>query len=212
LRGKVPYKGKFVKVENIPTGEPIMLSAKEWQKRGRKSMRRNLLLYWTLMPVIIFPLWLGLEVITEGELVAEAFYFAFFYAFMFPGIMTIGMVVGPRMGRYKQRYTGLYENGLVIWTPEMRESTFIPYSLIRSFHVKDGRFNKTLMLDMLGFEKPQPTLGLKILRDDGLAMLGRRTFHGPGPDVPPELHVYGGRSSKVRSLPKGSDDPEAGKG
>jgi hypothetical protein len=211
LRGKVPFKGKFVKVDNIPAGEPIMLSAKEWQKRNRKVTYRNLLLYWVGFPAVVFPIWIALDVFLPGDLGLGSLFIASIYAFMFPAMMTITMLINSWVRRSKRRYTSLSENGMIIWMDEMLIPVFIPYGLIWDFHVREGRLAKSLMLTIHGFDKPQPMVGLEILRDDGLVMLRRMIGDRPrDAGEPPELHVYGDRSSRVSSVPNISDEPDGG--
>jgi hypothetical protein len=208
LRGRVPYKGKFVKVDNIPTGEPIMLSTEEWQERSKRILKRNYLGFLVLFPLVVFPVLVGFillmgETILTGTIITVAI-----YSSLFPFIFIIRYFIFARKGWPKGTYTGLFEHGLVVHIEGMPDSTFIPYRLIRDFHVKKGRFSKMLMIDIVGFKKPVPNIGLKALQDDGLEILRKMLFKRPEDPEAPELHVYGGRSAKVRSIPNMSNDAD----
>ncbi|UCC92384.1 MAG: hypothetical protein JSW25_06835, partial [Thermoplasmata archaeon] len=105
---------------------------------------------------------------------------------------------------------GLFENGIVFWSAELRQGSFVPYGLIRDFEVTRVLRTETLMLEIEGFEDKAPMMAAKVLGDDGLEMLRkiidmRHDYVGP-----PDLHVYGGRSSKVSTMAGRTGDVEEG--
>jgi hypothetical protein len=207
VRGKVPYKGKFVKVVNIPPGEPLLLSMEEWITRDKKEGRRDILLLSVFFPAITIPLTFMFLGVIGGETWPDILLFALAYSLPFPMLFAIAELINSRRAFRKGIYTGLFEHGLLIRDMMTTRVNFIPYALIVDFHMVKKMKNKRMEVDIVGFEKPYQIVRTCVLGDDSIGMLREIVTQMAGED-PPDLHVYGGRASKLRSIPRTSDVSE----
>lgn len=205
LRGRVPYKGKFVKADNIPVGEPILLSVAEWRARDRDEARKSLLFLWVVLPVITVPMMMLFHWATDDIQWPDIIYFAIIYGFPLPAMLSITELVNSRRAFRRGVYTGLFENGLRMRLISTTRADFIPYALIVDFRVIEKWKGKHMEVDIVGFEEPFLVLRDPLLEDDSLGML-RRIITEQGKGEPPELHVYGGRASKLRAIPRYSKE------
>ncbi len=86
-----------------------------------------------------------------------------------------------------------------------------PYGFIEDFEVKRVNFvNNMLMLRLRDFNKPQPIYMGGLLDVEGQGMLRTMLMGASAMTEAPELHVYGGRASRLRSIPTSAKD--TGKG
>ncbi len=190
-----------------------MLSAEEWRKREKVDSRRWFLIWWLTFPLIFMPLLLIFGWATGDPLFPDTIARALTYSFMFPFMYTIAELYHSRKAFSRGVHTGLFEHGLLIRGFGLSRADFIPYALIGNIHLKEGRFGKALMMDIVGFRKPTRAYRDRVLGEDGLAMLRRMIMRRPEEEEePPELHVYGGRASKLRSIPRTSEESGTGTG
>ncbi len=197
MRGLVPYKGKFVKADNIPRGEPVLYSAEEWMARDEVERRRYLRRVQVILPAIIIIVMSVFYLIVGRPFWPDIAVSAVAYAIAFPLMLTIPEVLNGRRARRAGVYSGLFRNGLMLRVPTREWATFVPYGFIEDFEVK----RDMLMLRLRGFNKPQPIYMGGLLDVEGQGMLRTMIMGTPAMTEAPELHVYGGRASRLRSIP-----------
>ena len=183
-----------------------MLSMEEWREREMVDSRRLFLIWWLTFPLIFAPLLLTFGWATGDTLFPDTIVRALTYSFMFPVMYTIAELYNSRKAFSRGVHTGLFEHGLLIRGFGLSRADFIPYALIGNIHLKEGRFGKAMMMDIVGFQKPFHILRDGVLGDDSIGML-RQIITQMAEEETPDLHVYGGRASKLRSIQKTSEDP-----
>ena len=100
-------------------------------------------------------------------------------------------------------YSGLYDNGIVSIISVGPQVGFVPYHLIEEIKESRVNVNRMMMLKLKGFKRPIAYDLKGLLGEEGIQMLYYILHKGPEPHGPPELYIYGGRGSRVRSIPKG---------
>ncbi len=211
MRGLVPYKGKFVKADNIPRGEPLLYSAEEWMARNKVERRRYLRRILVILPVTILTIVSVMNLIAGNPLWPDIVVSAVVYTIAFPLMLSIPEVLNGRKARKARVYSGLFQNGLMFRVPTREWATFVPYGLVEDFEVKRVNLvNNMLMLRLRGFKKPQPVYMGGLLDAEGQGMLRTMIMGASVMTEAPELHVYGGRASRLRSISTRAKD--TGKG
>jgi len=206
LRGKVAFRGRFVATDEFDRGEPILLSAEEWSRRGKVTSDRYIEWYSCALIFTILPIWLLIAMIIGT---ADLFWV------IYPPIYCVSLVAVNvlvinyfRRHEVEQRtYTGLFERGIQNRVPGGKVFLFVPYHLIRDFRVDEGWLLSKLVLDIEGFGRPIKLVHTpNTLGDDGLMLLRRMLTMTPEPEGPPRLVLYneGGKSVVDRDpvLPK----------
>ena len=189
-----------------------MLSAEEWREREMVDSRRWYLIWWVAFPLLISPLMLALGWAIGRTFWPDSIISVLTYSFMFPVMYTVMELYNSRKAFSKGVHSGLFEHGLLARGFGMFRGDFIPYALIMGFHMKKGRLGTSLMMDIVGFEKPTHVYRDKVLGEDGLGMLRRMIIQNREEEEPPELHIYGGRASKLRSKRRASEGSGEEKG
>ena len=207
MRGLVPYKGKFVKADNIPRGGPILYSAEEWMAREKAALRRYMRRILVILPATIITVVSVFYLIAGHPFWPDIVASAVAYAIAFPLILTVPEVLNGRKARRAGVYSGLFRNGLMLRVPMTGWATFVPYGSVEDFEIKRVNFvNDMLMLRLCGFKKPQPIYMGGLLDVKGQGMLRTMIMRASTRIEAPDLHVYGGRASRVRSIPTVTED------
>ena len=202
MRGLVPYKGKFVKADNIPRGEPVLYSAEEWMARNKVERRRYMRRVVVILPAIIIILVSVFYLIAGRPFWPNIAVSVVVYVIAFPLMLSVPEVMNGRRARRAGVYSGLFQNGLMLRVPTREWATFVPYGFIEDFEVKRVNFvNNMLMLRLRDFNKQQPIYMGGLLDVEGQGMLRTMIMGTPAMTEAPELHVYGGRASRLRSIP-----------
>ena len=203
VRGRVPKDGKFVKADNIDIGEPLLYSIEEWGDRMEREWRRTTIQGSALFIFLVFPLFASFLIfMTEAPLLISVA-LSTAMALMFPVLMIIILRKVKRKAHQLGLHGGLYDNGIVGITIVEPPVVFVPYPLIEE--IKTPRvnfFNRMLTLKIKDFKAPITFEMRAVLGEEGINTLRYKMSKGHEPQGPPELFIYGGRGSRIRSMPK----------
>jgi len=210
VRGRVPKDGKWVKADNIDIGEPLLYTVEEWGDRMEREWRRATIRGMALFVFLVFPLLAAFLMEAIGWLNSLAISAA--VILIFPAVMIILLWMMKRRADQLGLHGGLYTNGIVSIASVGLPVVFLPYLLIEE--IKTPRvnfFNRMLTLKIKGFKLPISFELRGVLGEEGIKTLRYMMSKGPEPQGPPELHIYGGRGARIRSIPrnsgkKGSED------
>jgi hypothetical protein len=192
MRGVVFRGGQKVKVKDVPRGRPILRTAEEWHRRQRAHVWDN----WWVVPIIhaliVYPIWIGLDLLLEGTVRGNTLVNATAYYLTYMGMMFIMEVYQSNRELGRGNYSGLFDHGIQLRQFDTYLFFFFPYCEIIDFRVKTGWFWQTLELDIPGMRKPFKLQGMpEILGEEGLAELRRRVDASAGRFEMPKLVLYG---------------------
>ena len=194
MKGYVPFRGKFIRVSDVPRGRPIVRTAEEWHKRGLDC--QDAWAWWTLMllvAAVTFITVMVTAVLVFGEFNRFAWTYAAFYSVFYTLTTYASERYHSNREVRRETYTGMFEHGLQIRVFETSVYLFLPYCEMTGMRLREGLFRWFVEVDIRGFKKPLKIYNLvKHMGDNGYAELLRRVGTStPMPELP-RLHVYGG--------------------
>ncbi len=202
MKGYVPFRGKFIKVSNVPRGRPIVRTAEEWHQR---ALRLKDDAFWfkdlVITGLIAFTVWVGLDALL-GTLDTFSWLDAAIYTFIFWAMTYAHETYHSNREVERVTYAGLFEHGLQFRWSGSSLFFFIPYGEIRSVGMGDGISGRVMEMDLHGFKKPLKFSELlEIIGEDGYAELQRRVGVGTRMPELPRLFVYGGPAPDTTGSP-----------
>jgi hypothetical protein len=202
-RTRVPFRGKWVKADNVHRGDPIVYTPREWQRRASEIRSRSLLWNWIVFP----PVMICTCFITFGLLggLTDTFWllWAVFYSLGWCSSNTVLELWQRRKELASSNYTGLFQYGVQWRLTGNNAHFFLPYSEMVEYRMR----RKLLVGDVIefrirGFKRPWVDGVLpRILNAGGLEELRRRVDGSAGRFEAPKLVLYDDRSPIIATSP-----------
>lgn len=192
-KGLIPSGGKFRRVHEVPRGMAVLRTPEEWHQRVVSVRWEGIEVAWPILIVLVFTAYLGLGAVL-GVPATLSLMNASIYTVTYFGMFALLEVYFGSREVERKYHSGLFEHGLQLRSVGSPMHYFVPYVDILDFHVKDGWFYQTLVLDIRGLKRPFKMMGMpEILGEEGLTELRRRVDDPLARTGIPRLFVYGDR-------------------